>query len=600
MSAPLPYKVQKPPLDTDWTFKVGTNAWPEYPRPLLRRDDWKSLNGIWTYEGATATTSASDAFRSGLLGREVLIPSCIESALSGIQELDVTNMRFARNFAVPASWAGKTILLNFEAVDYETIVFVNGVKVGHHIGGYFRFSVDVSKHVSPRQDNHLLVLVYDPTDLEVIPSVWMEAVSSNYITQLDVSAAADGSGKNGAKVKYSIIDKDGLEVLSQSGYSDTELKTMVDSPKLWSPSSPTLYNITASMDDDHVHSYAGFRTISAGLVHGIQRPLLNGKFHLMIGTLDQGFWPDGVYTPPSREAMVYDLAILKSLGFNMIKVEPDLFYQACDEIGLMVFQDMPSLPDDASRLPNPTQQQEFQRQLEMLINEHKGYPSIVTLVDAVTGWHDHGFGDYSVSVPGHDGWLQDIVWIETLSPPVKDNHHYANPQCGAPFYSLASSPYDSNRIGFQGEFGGVGHNVSAKHLWKVQQAVDTINQTYELNADLEAYNYRASVIFRELREQIEKYACSGGVWTQTTDVEGEVNGLLTYDRRLLRPNTEQWRRDIQKLLSNHAGSSNHDIPGCPCPPASKYQPQCRMARNPNLGDCTCVYGVKNEGLSCCL
>ncbi|POR32096.1 Beta-glucuronidase [Tolypocladium paradoxum] len=600
--SPVPYKVQTPPLDTDWTYKVGTNPWPEYPRPQLRRDVWQSLNGIWTYQGA-GTTAALSSLPNGLLDREIMIPSCVESALSGIQELGVTNMWFARNFKVPKSWDGKTTLLIFEAVDYEATVFVNGVKAGNHVGGYFRFSVDVTKLVKYGQDNQLLVFVYDPTDLDVIPvgkqtrnprhiwyrpcsgiwqSVWMESVSSDYVTQLDVSAGMDrtnslstaqmlmappvaltahSSEKKGAPVKLSIIDESGHEIATQSGTSDKELKVRIGSPKLWTPSSPHLYNLTVTMGDDEVHSYTGFRTISTGVVNGIQRPLLNGDFVFMFGTLDQGFWPDGVYTPPSREAMIYDLKMLKSLGFNMlrkhIKVEPDLFYQACDEIGLMVIQDMPSVPDDSNRLPNAAQQQEFQRQLEILINEHKSYPSIVTwvlynegwgqlrnppypeekltevvrkidptrLINAVTGWNDHGFGDFS------------------------DNHHYANPQCGTPFYSLASSPYDPKRIGFQGEFGGIGHNVSAEHLWKVQQAMDTINQTYELNDDLNVYNYRAGVLFREFREQIERYACSGGVWTQTTDVEGEVNGLYTYDRRVLRPDVKQWKDDIQSLYN---------------------------------------------------
>ncbi|KND87192.1 Beta-glucuronidase [Tolypocladium ophioglossoides CBS 100239] len=590
--SPVPYKVQTPPLDTDWTYKVGTNPWPEHPRPQLRRDVWQSLNGIWTYQAAASTAAVSSP-PSGPLDREVMIPSCIESALSGIQELNGTNMWFARSFQVPKSWDGNTTLLNFEAVDYEATVFVNGVNAGNNVGGYFRFSIDVTKLVKYGQDNQLLVFVYDPTDLDVIPvgkqtknprhiwygpcsgiwqTVWMESVASNYVTQLDVSAGMDGtvaltahsSQNKGAPVKLSILDADGHEVATQSGTSDKELKVKMGSPKLWSPSSPNLYNITVTMGDDEVHSYTGFRTISTGIVKGVQRPLLNGEFIFIFGTLDQGFWPDGLYSPPSREAMIYDLKMLKSLGFNMlrkhIKVESDLFYQACDEIGLMVFQDMPSLPADD--IPNAAQQQEFQRQLEILINEHKSYPSIVTwiiynegwgqllgppypeaqltevvrnidptrLIDSTTGWFDHGFGDFSKLTGRH-----------------QDNHHYANPQCGTPFYSIPSSPHDPKRIGFQGEFGGIGNNVSADHLWKVQQAIDTINQTYELNDDLDAYNYRAGILFREFREQIERYACSGGIWTQTTDVEGEVNGLYTYDRRVLRPDVKQWKDDIQSL-----------------------------------------------------
>ncbi|KID67872.1 Beta-glucuronidase [Metarhizium brunneum] len=584
-----PYKVQTPPLDTDWTYAVGTNPWPEHPRPQLRRDDWRSLNGLWTFGDAAASDASPDRPPTAPLPREVLVPSCVESGLSGIQSLNSTHMWFGRAFPVPDDWRGARVLLNFEAVDYEATVFVNGARAGHNVGGYFRFTVDVTEHVRWGADNELFVFVHDPTDAEVIPvgkqtrnpshifyrscsgiwqTVWLERAPANHITQLDVAAGMDGevkvtahtSGKQqGAEVTIAVVDGEGRTVGQASGPSDAEFAFRVASPRLWSPASPTLYNLTLTLGDDRVHSYTGFRTVSAGLVDGVQRPLLNGEFVFLFGTLDQGFWPDGLYTPPSREAMVYDLRMLKRLGFNMvrkhIKVEPDLFYRACDEMGLLVIQDMPSLPADGNRPPSPAQQAEFQRQLEVLVHEHKSYPSLVVwviynegwgqlrgppypeerltdvvrrldpsrLVDAVTGWHDHGFGDFS------------------------DNHHYANPQCGTPFYSILSSPYDPRRIGFQGEFGGIGHNVSIEHLWNVQQAIDTINQTYEVSADLDAYNYRAGVLFRELTEQVERYACSGGVWTQTTDVEGEVNGLYTYDRRVLRANVSQWQADIRGL-----------------------------------------------------
>ncbi|QUC19040.1 uncharacterized protein UV8b_03281 [Ustilaginoidea virens] len=586
--APVPYKVQKPPLDTDWTYKVGTNPWPEHPRPQLHRQDWQSLNGIWTYDAADSNLAPSQPPPSTALSREIMIPSCVESGLSGVQQLNPTNMWFARTFRVPDGWKSQNVLLNFEAVDYEATVFLNGVKVGHNVGGYFRFTIDITQSIKRGQENELFVFVYDPTDMEIIPvgkqtrnpshifyrscsgiwqTVWMERAPENHITQLDVSAGMDGgvtitahtSGRQSAEVTVKVIDPNGHVVAEQSGISDEEFTFKVNSPKLWSPRSPTLYNLSISTGDDEVSSYIGFRTISSGKVNGVQRPLLNGEFVFLLGTLDQGFWPDGLYLAPNREAMVYDLKMLKSLGFNMlrkhIKVEPDLFYRACDELGLLVTQDMPSLPADGNRPPNAQQQAEFQRQLQLLINEHKSYTCIgiwviynegwgqlrgtpypeekltqvvrgidpSRLIDSVTGWHDHGFGDFS------------------------DNHHYANPQCGTPFYSILSSPYDPGRIGFQGEFGGVGHVVGMEHLWNVQQAIDHINETYEINADLNSYNYRASVLFRELREQVARYACSGGVWTQTTDVEGEVNGLYTYDRRVLRPDRQQWKSDIDRL-----------------------------------------------------
>lgn len=214
---------------------------------------------------------------------------------------------------------------------------------------------------------------------------------------------------------------------------------------------------------------------------------------------------------------------------------------------------MPSMPSNAK--PTAAQQAEWERQLHILIEQHKNYPSIGTwiiynegwaqitegyypeialtaqvkaldptrLVDSTSGWHDHGAGDWH------------------------DNHHYANPQCGTPFYSTQSTPYDGQRVAIQGEFGGIGHNISAEHAWKVPNSINGVNQTYEIDQDLEAYNYRGHLLLSELRDQVARWACSAAVWTQTTDVEGEVNGFLTYDRRFLRLDEDQWKADIQAL-----------------------------------------------------
>lgn len=260
-----------------------------------------------------------------------------------------------------------------------------------------------------------------------------------------------------------------------------------------------------------------------------------------------------------------------------IKVESPLFYEACDRLGLLVMQDMPSLRPSQSRtledcttqtiLPDEAQQQEFQRQLELLVKQFRSYTSIFSwvvynegwgqitatypefglvdvvrqldptrLVNANSGWYDHGAGDFS------------------------DNHHYANPQCGTPWYSINSSPHDPRRVGFQGEFGGTGHNVSADHLWKVEAAINTINQTYEIDETLDIWNYRGHFLLNELRSQVELYSCAGAVWTQTTDVEGEVNGMLTYDRRILRTDLAQWNADILALYEASASRSNSSMP----------------------------------------
>ncbi|PYH90720.1 hydrolase [Aspergillus ellipticus CBS 707.79] len=592
------YAQLDPPLNTNWTDDVGTNPWPEYPRPRLRRDQWQTLNGIWQYQNASSPNDVYNPPFGQDLAQEVLIPSCLESGLSGIQGTNVIYSWFKTNLTVPSDWSGQDVILNFGAVDYEATVFVNGKNATFHRGGYFEFSVDITPFLDSSGSNELLIFVHDPTDLNgyVIPigkqrlipsahifytpcsgiwqSVWIEPAPANYVTQLDLTADMHGqvnvtvhsSYGNGTAVNVTVVDGNDV-VGSGTGVSDQAFQFNVSDPKLWSPNSPTLYNVTVTMGDDSFQSYTGFRTISKGTVDGVVRPLVNGKFDFIFGTLDQGYWPDGIYTPPSLDAMVYDLKFLKDLGFNMvrkhIKIEPALWYRACDEMGLLVIQDMPSLRPLENVLPDDGQQQEFGRQLDLLVNQLKSYTCIFTwvvynegwgqittyypefdltarvqqldptrLVDATSGWHDHGAGDFS------------------------DNHHYANPQCGTPFYSIDSTPYDPKRIGMQGEFGGLGNNVSIDHLWNNQQAINSINQTYEIDTDIDAWNHRSHLLLSELQDQISRYACSVAVWTQTVDVEGEVNGLMTYDRRLKRVDEDQWKKDIKGLYDAASNRTN--------------------------------------------
>ncbi|KAL4882723.1 glycoside hydrolase superfamily [Aspergillus karnatakaensis] len=590
-AAATPYAPQTPPLTTDWTDEVGTNPWPEYPRPQLQRSEWQNLNGIWQYRGAPNLAAVDTPPFGQDLDTEVLIPSCLESGLSGLQGQNLFYSWLSTNFSVPNEWGGQNVLLNFGAVDYEATVFVNGENVAFHRGGYTEFSVDITDNINLDGGNELLVFVHDPTDAEgtVIPigkqtltpshifytpcsgiwqTVWLEAVPAEHISKLDLWAEANGEvsavvhtpSGNTNSLEIRILEGDET-IATHTGNANELLKFTVDGVKLWSPDTPNLYNITITLGDDEISSYTGFRTYSKGEVNGVVRPLVNGEFRFIFGTLDQGYWPDGLYTPPSKEAMTYDLQVLKSLGFNMvrkhIKVEPALFYRACDELGLLVIQDMPSM---ALVEPNQEQQDEFARQLEAMVNQLKSYPSIMTwviynegwgqiiaqtpeygltdrvreldpsrLVNSVSGWHDRGAGDFS------------------------DNHHYANPQCGTPFWSSPASPYDPERIGIQGEFGGIGHNVSIENLWNVQAAIDTIPETYEIDENLDVWNYRGRVLLTELRDQVQRFACSAAVWTQTTDVEGEVNGLLTYDRRLKRYNEKQWKDDIEALYSAARG-----------------------------------------------
>ncbi|KAF2643649.1 putative hydrolase [Massarina eburnea CBS 473.64] len=604
----LPYELKTGPLDTEWTSKVGTSPWPEYPRPQLARSEWKNLNGVWQYSNTTWEERDNPPFGRDL-DKSVLVPFCLESALSGIMGSNAYYSWYRTSFDVDFSWiaSDKRVLLNFGAVDYEANVYVNGKAAGNNTGGYFHFSVDVTDLLNTNGTNELILYIHDPTNTQYsnIPlgkqrlnpdhinytpcsgiwqTVWLESAGREYITQLDVDANMDGKVNVTVHTSPNAVNSSGTFEITIFEPNSTDIKVQktgsinqpftfeVDSPNLWSPESPTLYDISVQFGSDSVKSYTGFRTISKGEVDGVVRPLLNGKFVFLFGPLDQGFWPDGLHSPPSVEAMEYDLHVLKDVGFNMvrkhIKIEPGLFYKACDTLGLLVVQDMPSMPTYwyPSNPPgwpsergkpyyiNSTQQEVFEHELARMIEQLKSHPSIVTwviynegwgqniddigtdwrltdlvrsldptrLVDSVTGWNDHGAGDYS------------------------DNHHYSGALCGTPFWSGLA--YDEKRIAFQGEFGGIGLNASIENLWKVDQAIAQINSTYELTKNTNTWNYRTHNLLAELAAQTKDFACSGAVYTQTTDVEGEVNGLLTYDRRVNRMDITQWKDDIRAIF----------------------------------------------------
>ncbi|KAF1950516.1 glycoside hydrolase [Byssothecium circinans] len=615
-SGTAPYELKKGPLDTDWTSEVGTNPWPEYPRPQLERSEWKNLNGVWQYQNASEGEESTPPFGKDL-AQSVLVPFCLESALSGIMGKNLNFSWYRTTFDVSSSWINpdKRVLLNFGAVDYQTTVYVNGKTAGNNTGGYFHFAADITDLLRTNGTNELIVWVHDPTNSgwNNIPlgkqrlnpdhinyepcsgiwqTVWLETAGKEYITQLDVSADMEGKvnvtvhtpggSANGTdSYEITIFEPNSTDVkIKKTGTVNQPFVFEVDSPDLWSPDSPTLYGIEITFGSDTVKSYTGFRTITRGDVDGHQRPLLNGEFEFLFGTLDQGFWPDGLHSPPSVEAMEWDLHLLKDIGFNMvrkhIKIEPGLFYKACDTIGLLVIQDMPSMPTywypDRNRDAWPAnrgqpfhvstaQQAEFDRQLARMVEQLKSHPSIVTWVVFNEGWGQHPDGtatDFRLTelVRALDPTrLVDTVsgWTDHGAGDFLDNHHYATPQCGAPFYSIASSPYDPKRIGFQGEFGGIGLNVSIENLWNVPAALLLLNQTYEITASFEIWNYRTHRLLAELEEQVRLFSCSGAVYTQTTDVEGEVNGLVTYDRRVNRMDVGQWREDISKVFEAAGG-----------------------------------------------
>jgi Concanavalin A-like lectin/glucanases superfamily/Glycosyl hydrolases family 2, sugar binding domain/Glycosyl hydrolases family 2 len=550
-----------PPLSTPWTMQVGPdNALPEYPRPQLTRGQWQNLNGVWQF--ASATAGETPPFGQDLAER-ILVPYPVESALSGIRRHE-QRMWYRRTLTVPASWrvgSGQRLMLNFGAVDYDATVYINGVQVAHHLGGYNAFSVDVTDALRAGGPQELLVGVYDPTDAGGQPigkqrnnpggifytstsgiwqTVWMEPVSATHVTSVDMTPdlgtdtlhlTVNASG-NGTVTATAI---DGAKpVGTVTGSANTSLALPVPNAKLWSPERPFLYNLQvvlrpndpgAPLDD--VGSYFGMRSVGAARgADGRPRLVLNGKPIFAMATLDQGFWPDGIYTAPTDAALRFDLQQHKALGFNAvrkhIKVEPARWYYWADRLGLLVWQDMPAMNLVP---PSAAAQAEYLAELHATIEQHKSETSIIGWIPFNEGWGEFDpvgvaaqvkAWDPSRLVDADSGVNCCLSFPDSGEGNVYDDHTYVGP--GAP-------PFQTNRIAIDGEYGGLGLEVPG-HLWPGTP------QAYEMEPDSATLTRRYVELAQKLLRVQNACAVSGGIYTQITDVENEVNGLLTYDRQV--------------------------------------------------------------------
>ncbi len=368
------------PLKTRWSKEVSPQkALPEYPRPQLQRGEWLNLNGLWDL-AIVGKDAKPEAFPL-----QILVPYPVESALSGIMKPVSENERlwYHRKFEVPRSWAEKRVLLHFGAVDFEAVVMVNGKEVGTHRGGYDGFSMDVTEALHPVGQNDLVVAVWDPTDAGTQPrgkqvrkpgsiwytstsgiwqTVWLEPVSSAHIKELIITPDVDHNSVKIRPLTTTLLQGEfRVEVKVREGFGvansgsiapNGELTLQLKNPKLWSPEKPHLYNLEVALllgnrPVDKVHSYFGMRKTSLGKdAKGFTRLMLNNQPYFQFGPLDQGFWPDGLYTAPTDDALRFDIEMTKKLGYNMarkhVKIEPDRWYYWCDKLGLLVWQDMPS------------------------------------------------------------------------------------------------------------------------------------------------------------------------------------------------------------------------------------------------------------------
>ncbi|MGV9340151.1 PA14 domain-containing protein [Streptomyces sp. NPDC003688] len=560
-------------LRTKWADQVSAkNAHPEYPRPQLTRDAWKNLNGTWEFAGAKAGELPPTGRK---LAEKILVPYPVESQLSGIERHE-DRMWYRRTFTVPSDWRahGQRLQLNFDAVDWQAEVYVNGRKVGEHKGGYDRFSIDVTDALKRSGSQELIVGVYDPTDsangenppigkqrldpsgIWYTPSsgiwqtVWMEPVARDHASDVKTtpdlatsSVAVDVRGVRDG-VPVTAVAYDGRrEVGRTHGTTGTALKVRVPHPHTWTPDDPHLYQLKVTVgrgaSADRVDSYFGMRSIEVKTVNGKQRTLLNGKPVYLMATLDQGFWPDGLHTAPTDEALAYDLKVHKELGYNSvrkhIKVEPDRWYYWADRLGLLIWQDMPAMN---TVNPSAAARTEYEHELKQMIQQHDSHPSVVMWVTFNEGWGQYDqarIADYAKSLDptrlvNNMSGLNCCGAVDGGNGDIADAHGYPSPQLPAA---------DGKRALVSGEYGGLGLGVPG-HAFPVQMTyVGVTPETY------------TDVYLDRLKEVEQLAACKGGngaVYTQITDVEGELNGLMTYDRKVLKPDAKRLRAAHEALI----------------------------------------------------
>ena len=562
-------------LVTPWTAAAQAaiaNPLPEYPRPQMVRTQWQSLNGEWQWQ----STSAGSAVPTGqTLASRINVPYPVESSLSGVQQDEVHNMWYRRTFTIPSGWAGQHVQLNFGAVAQIATVYVNGHQVGTHTGGYDAFSIDITSALQPGS-NEIIVGVAAPIDNSDLPmgkqrscacggsgilyhassgiwqDVWLEPTPAASISRLDMTPDVPGGalvvtvqGTTGQTATVSALLPGTQTVVGTvSGAVGSALRLPVPNAHLWSPSDPYLYDLRASLGSgDSVTSYFGMRSITTGLVNGVVRTLLNGKFVFQLGPLDQGYWPDGIYTAPTDAALKYDIQETKDLGFNTIrkhmKVESDRWYYWADKIGMLVWQDMPSMNFQA---PSASDQAEFLREYHAIVNQHLSHPAIIQWDDENEGWgqfdqagvaNDVKSWDPSRLVDNMSG-INCCGSVDGGNGDVADWHVYTGP---------ASPGNVAPRAAVLGEFGGLTLPV-AGHQWPGAAAVGTGNV-----ADGAAFTSRYVSLIQQATDLMQNHSLNAAIYTQTTDVETEQNGLLTYDRQLVKGDPTQIRNANQALIN---------------------------------------------------
>jgi beta-galactosidase/beta-glucuronidase len=572
-------------IKTAWADKMDPqNVLPEYPRPIMERPDWQNLNGLWEYAIVTAGQAEPNHFDG-----KILVPFAVESSLSGVQkEVGKNNeLWYRRTFTIPSSWKNKHILLHFGAVDWKTDVYLNDIKIGTHTGGYTPFFFDITPFLTSGEQK-LVVKVWDGTDTGFQPrgkqvshpegicytavtgiwqTVWLEPVAEKHVAFVKTTPDID---KNRISVNVNTentqpddvievkISTNGIIVSTAKAAACQTLELNLPNAKRWSPESPFLYDMVINLYNkgkliDQVKSYCAMRKISTKRdENGIVRIQLNNENLFQYGPLDQGWWPDGLYTAPSDEALAYDIQKTKDFGFNMIrkhvKVEPARWYTHCDRLGILVWQDMPSGDrspqwqnrtyfDGAELKRSPESEANYRKEWKEIMDYLYSYPSIVIWVPFNEAW-----GQFKTA--------EIAQWTKSQDP-----SRLVNPASGGNFYQtgdlldLHNYPgpemylFDAERATVLGEYGGIGMPLP-DHLWQTDKNWGYIQFQNSKEVTDEYIKYA-----NQLKKMI-KTGFSAAVYTQTTDVEGEVNGLITYDRKVIKVEEKRIKEINKELIDS--------------------------------------------------
>jgi beta-galactosidase/beta-glucuronidase len=588
---PANWKIIEGRIVTPWAEKVNpAQPLSEYPRPQMVRNSWMNLNGLWQYSIVPKSVENTPASFAG----NILVPFAVESALSGVGKTVGKDsvLWYKHSLTIPASFKNNIVLLHFGAVDWLCDVYVNGKKVGTHQGGYDPFSFDITSALRKTGNQEIVVRVWDPSDEGPQPrgkqvkkpnsiwytpvtgiwqTVWMEAVPKTYISRLKQTPDVDKSAlqvtayvENAQPGDQVVVSawKGNQKVAEQRVAANEQTVLPIAGAELWSPKNPVLYNLKTAVlrknkKVDEVTGYFAMRKISmAPDKNGIQRMLLNNEFVFQYGPLDQGWWPDGLYTAPTDEALKWDIEQTKQMGFNMIrkhvKVEPARWYHYCDQLGILVWQDMPSgdlgnqwesRPGVFGRASDKERTAEsekaYRTEWDAIMQSLYNFPCIVIWVPFNEGWGQFKTKDITTHTMQQDpSRLVNSASGGNFEPVghIMDLHNYPDPVMPDP------ALFGTKQILVLGEYGGLGlplegHTWQQKNNWGYQSFT---NKEQLLNRYTEFVNRIPNLI---------KHGLSAAVYTQTTDVEIEVNGLITYDRRVIKMPVEKLKTLHEQLYN---------------------------------------------------